>query len=600
MAEEDKDGEFLRLFTRWARRVRQRLSTRGLLAGTSIGLFAGALAATAAWWWRYGELRPFAALLGVAGAIVGVAWMQRRRWSDETVALYLDKKLGSDETITTAIELASSEDSAARALVIDRAVEVLGSKPPKGMWPRMWRVWHAVAPLSAGAIVWLSLTQLPPGPPAPPPPPGSDIVTLEDVEGLDEVIELSDLDARDPKERERLRELSERAKKLREKLRDGMERREAQAEIAKLRDDIAAERQRFGSGEERAGLEAAMNKMSKNPDLGEAQKALGDRDLTRFDQEMEKLANKLEAADREQAKKALEEAIEAAKKAGAKNVAKSLEEQKKLLEERAKRAEALKELAESFGEGLSPEAKKALEDFKDSGSGEDAQKLAEELGKALEGLSEEDKKKLAEKLKQEASKMNPDGAGAMPMTKEQLEEMQKKLSSPEGQKELAEQLKEWANQPPQSQDAQKQQELDDAGRGCELTQKQLGMPVPTPGKGGKDGKGNGKGNGKDQANADDKGKGKGGPGPGGGRGDHGGSTQKVAGDGVRSRANARINPGSPNPGVSLGRAPGKEGETANKVGTGVLGEVGPGEVGDVDKSEVPEEYREQVGRYFEP
>jgi hypothetical protein len=33
---------------------------------------------------------------------------------------------------------------------------------------------------------------------------------------------------------------------------------------------------------------------------------------------------------------------------------------------------------------------------------------------------------------------------------------------------------------------------------------------------------------------------------------------------------------------------------------GSLGSVAPGEIGAVEQSEVPEEYREHVGRYFEP
>ncbi len=36
------------------------------------------------------------------------------------------------------------------------------------------------------------------------------------------------------------------------------------------------------------------------------------------------------------------------------------------------------------------------------------------------------------------------------------------------------------------------------------------------------------------------------------------------------------------------------------LGQGALGEAAPGEVGGVDRSDVPEEYREQVGRYFPP
>jgi hypothetical protein len=57
---------------------------------------------------------------------------------------------------------------------------------------------------------------------------------------------------------------------------------------------------------------------------------------------------------------------------------------------------------------------------------------------------------------------------------------------------------------------------------------------------------------------------------------------------------------APGAGMSLGRAAGREGGTANRQGTGALGQVGPSEVSGVDSNEVPEEYREQIGRYFQP
>jgi hypothetical protein len=634
-----ESGEFARSFARWAARVRGRLAASRVATGATIGLLVGVGAAAGLWWMGQGELRPYSALLGVLGAWFGGWFAHRRRWSDGSVALYLDKQLASDEAIATAIDLQTRDErTAAHEMVLSHASDALRAKPPKGMWPRMWRVWHAVAPLAVGAIVWLSITQLPPTPVEQPPPPGTQLITLQDVDGLDKVIALSELDPRDEAQRQRLKKLSERAEKLREKLRKGMEKREAQDEIARLRDDVAAERQKLGSGSQRAGLEAAINKMGNNPDLSRAQKALGDRDLTAFDEEMEKLANSLEDADREAAKKALEEAAKAAREKGAEDVAKTLEEQKKLLEERSKRAKALKELAKAFGDGLSPEAKKALEDFERSGSGKDAQKLSDQLGKALENLSEEDRKKLAKKMKEQAGQIDPNGTDAMPMTKEQLEEMQKKLGTPEGQKQLAEQLKEWANQPPQSGESQRQKGLGDAQKGLNDAQKQLGTPMPTPGpqqgqqgqqgkgkgqqgkgkgqqgkgkgqqgqgKGqqgqGKGQQGQGKGQqGQGQGNQNDQGDGQGGPGPGGGQGDHAGSTKPIQGDSVRSRANARLNPGAPNRDTSLGRAPGRAGETANRQGTGRLGEVGASQVGNVERSEVPQEYREQVGRYFQP
>ena len=55
--------------------------------------------------------------------------------------------------------------------------------------------------------------------------------------------------------------------------------------------------------------------------------------------------------------------------------------------------------------------------------------------------------------------------------------------------------------------------------------------------------------------------------------------------------------GEARPSAALPREPG---ETANQVGSGALGAVGPAEVGGMERSDVPEEYREQVGRYFSP
>jgi hypothetical protein len=50
----------------------------------------------------------------------------------------------------------------------------------------------------------------------------------------------------------------------------------------------------------------------------------------------------------------------------------------------------------------------------------------------------------------------------------------------------------------------------------------------------------------------------------------------------------------------LGRTEGRAGESANLRGTGALGQVGASEIEGVTRGDVPEEYREQVGRYFQP
>jgi hypothetical protein len=59
-------------------------------------------------------------------------------------------------------------------------------------------------------------------------------------------------------------------------------------------------------------------------------------------------------------------------------------------------------------------------------------------------------------------------------------------------------------------------------------------------------------------------------------------------------------PGVPLGARGFGRAPGQSGETANQVGTGELGSARADAIGAIEGSDVPEDYREHVGRYFEP
>lgn len=612
-------------FQRWSRRIRARLALDLVLTGAAAGMVLGAGACAAAWQTRHGELRPFTAAGGLLGAVAGAAVARRRRWRDADVALYLDARLRSDEAISTAVEMeakalsakaGAENDDPARAVVITHAAQALEKATPKLVRAPLLRPWHAAVPLAAAAIGYMSWAPLPPAPAEPPPPPGIEKVHLADVAGLEKVIKLAEVDARDEVQKERLKKLAEEAKKIREKLRNGVEKREALADIAKLRDAITAERLSLGDGEQRQGLESALGKLGENPSMRDAQKALGDRDLVQFDEEMEKLANKLERDDREQAKKTLEEAAEAAKQAGAPDVAKALEEQKKLMEERGKKGEALRELAKALGEGLSDDAKEALKDFEGSGSSKAEQKLAEKLEEALGKLSPEERKQLAENLKKQASKMPEEALGGPP-SKQQMKDLAEQLGTPEGQQQLEEQLRQMAKEPaPESEESERQRALEDAQRGAGEAEGQLGgapMPMPMAGtgqgsSGGKDGSGSG---GKDGSGKSSGGSGKGGSGKdqggvtpghseGGGPGEHAGQTGVVDGEGVKARANARINKGKPMPGLVMGRTTGRAGETANMQGTGALGAAGSGEIGGVERSDVPEEYREQVGRYFQP
>jgi hypothetical protein len=611
-----EETAFRETFRRWAGRVRRRLGLERVLTGAAIGLVLGAGAAGAAWQTRHGAMRPFMAGAGVLGAVAGAVIARRKRWKDGEVALYLDGRLDGKETIATAIELDrdESDESAARAVVISQAANLLEKASPKDARPSFFRPWHLAIPLGIAAIGYVSLLPLPALPKLAAAPPGTDKVKLADVKGLEKIIELANADARDDAQRKRLDKLAEDAKKLREKLKDGMEKREAQAEIGKLKDAITAERLSLGDGEQRQGLESALGKLAENPDLKDAAKALGDRDLVSLDEEMEHLANKLEKEDRERAKKTLEEAAEAARKANAPDVAKALEEEKKRLEEMAKKNEKLKELGKSIGEGLSDDAKEALKDAEDGkGGSKEQQKLAEKLEEALGKLSPEERKQLAENMKKRASEMSGEEGGGEGPSKEQLKELAEQLESPEGQKQLAEELKKMAEAPGEgSEEGERQKKLDGAQEGAGEAEGQLGAPMPVPvqgpGQGGKPGP-----SGKDgQKGAGDKG----GPGgknggkdegkpfaghsEGGGPGDHKGQTGVVDGPGMKSRANGPINKGKPMPGIVMGRTTGKAGETANIQGTGALGGAAAGELGAIERSDVPEEYREQVGRYFQP
>jgi len=594
---ETEHGRFRGLFQRWARQVRLRITARWALSGLAVGLALAGVAAAALWWQRMGSLRPLAAALGLVGALVALLIAARRRLSDTDVALYLDARLDAKEAISTALELGESE---ARAVVISDATSALDKGDPKRARPRVLAWLHGLAPAGAGAVVYLSLIPLPPAPAPPPPPPGSALVQIANLQGLEKIERLEKLDARDAEQKERLKQIAEEAKRLREQLAKGMEKREAQSKIAKLRDDVAAERLKLGDQKNRAGLEAAVGKLAENKSTKDAAKALGDGDLVEFDKKMQELANKAEKADREAAKQALKEAEKAAREKGAKELAKALEEQQKLFEKREAKAEALRELAKGMKGKLSEEALKDLEEFGQSGSPEAQKRLAESLEKALQGMSEEERKRLAERLQKQMEQQG----GMNPMTKEQIDDLSKRLGTPEGQKALEEQLKELAKPDP-SEESQREQGLGDAEKGGAEAERGLGgMPVPmegsgTPGPGDKGDKGDKPGQ---KGNQGDKGDGSGGPGSKKdyGTGDHKGNTAKLDGKSLRSKAGTKINPGAPMQGSTLGRAPSRPGETANQAGSGALGQAGPSELGGVEGSEVPEEYREQVGRYFQP
>ena len=587
MADSAEAPELERYFARAARRVRGRLWLKHVLTGAAFGLCAGAL-----WWLRQGQLRPFAATLGVLGAGAGALLAARKRWSDEDVALYLDEKLASREQIVTAVGLREQQSEAARHLKRSAARALQDSLPKLG-GPRVWDVAQLAAPLATAAIVWLSLTPLPQAPLVARPP-GVEKIQLANVQGLERIEALRDQKARNPEDERRLRALADEAKKLRSELAQGMEKRDALAAVAKLRDSIAELRSEFGKSQNRQGLEAAIGALNENPQLRKAARALGDGDITAFDKEMQRLANQAEEQSRESAKRALEAAERAAREKGAPSLADALKEQQGAFAQRSADAEALRELARALEGQLDPEAREDLEEFGQSGDPKAGQRLAEAMGKALSKLSEEERKRLAERLKQQLGK---EGGAASPMSREELEDLERRLSSAEGQEELEQRLKQLVS-PDQAPEAQRDGALDDAERGLSEAERGLGAtPIPSPG--GPSPAGPSPGAGKEPSGGKEPG---GGPGShhDTGTGEHAGQSQAVDAPELRAKANVKRSGVGPMHAATLGRAPARPGDTANQRGTGSLGSVAPGEIGAVEQSEVPEEYREHVGRYFEP
>ncbi len=593
MADASASPELERSFGRVARKVRGRLWLGRALTGAAFGLCAGSLLAGALWWFRQGELRPFAAGLGLLGVGVAAVVAARKRWSDEDVALYLDEKLGLRQQIVTALGLGAETHEAARHLR-RTAAEALGANAPKLRGPKVLDAPQLLAPLGAAAIVWLSLAPLPPAP-AVARAPGVERVQQAEVKGLERIEALRDQKGRSPEDERRLRALADEAKKLRAELAQGIEKREALSRMAKLRDSIAELRSEFGKEQNRQGLEAAIAALSQHPEMKKAERALGDGDITAFDQEMQRLANQAEKQARESAKQALEEAERAAREQGAPGLADALKEQRDAFEQRSADAEALRELGRALAGKLDPEALEDLKEFGASGDPKAARRLAEAMGKALSKLSDEERQRLAEQLKKQLDQ-SP-GGGASPMTREELQELARRLASPDAQKELEEQLRQMANPKPAG-EARRDGALGEAERGLGEAERGLGMmplpmagdPAQSPGQPGSPGQGNPSGQ-----------QPSGGPGSGdSGTGDHSGQTPSVSAPELRAKANVQRSGVGPMHAATLGRAPARPGDTANQRGTGSLGSAAPGEIGAVEQSEVPEEYREHVGRYFEP
>jgi hypothetical protein len=596
---EPSPDAFLGELRRQARRVHARQLLHGSLWGAVGGSVTSAAAVGILWWQRF-EPRTLGLVPIVVGGIIGAAVGFARRFSLGEVALYLDARLVASEAVSSAWSTRSVETSPARA-VRARAASLLRAAEPRRTRLGAWSRFHLAAVPAIVAALWLCRIPLPERA-AYAKPRGSELVRRGPVPGLERIEALAGATALSAGDAERLKRLAEEAKRLNQELARGLEKRDAQARMAALRDGVSSLRQRFGDRGERAGLEAALGALGAERSTERAAKALGAGDIVAFDEEMQRLANQAESAARDSARRTLAEAERRASDKGAKQLSEMLARQRKSFAEREARMRALRELERELGEKLGPEARKDLAELDRSGDPEAARRLAESLARALTSMSPAERKKLAEALKRrmsdDASKNGASRDRERSMTSEEMERFLRGLESEAGQRALAEQLRELARNP--NADAERERALDDAERGGAEAERGLGgnaLPLPLPGKGGSPNpsdSGQRAGAGTNPGSGTSSGRG-GGP-----ENHQGGGASRIDADELRAQARGRWLPGAPLAARSLGRAPGRAGETANELGVGNLESRAAGEVGAVEGADIPEEYREHVGRYFEP
>jgi len=583
---EHEGGAFERSFERAAKTARLWLGLRALVSSLAVGAAVAAPLAGIAFATRSAEARIVLPVTGLAvGSIAFGLAAHRRRLADRDLALFFDRRLATDEAIATALDL--GDEDPARPVVADKAARALSEAPSKRLRPRVLSRAHALLPVAVAALAWVSLRPLPPAPPAPPPAPGTETVKLEDLRDLDRLVDALDAaKARDEAQEKRLAELRTKARDLRDRLARGDARRDLQSQMAELSDRLTAERLDLGSGERTRGFEAALKKMD-TPELSGAKRALAERDMAALDDEMQRLAKDLEASSREKAKKDIDAAIEAAKAEGADDVAKALEEQKKRFEKAEKKSERLEEIERALGDRVPQEGRPKPGEEGKPLDAEQKEKLREALEKALSQMSEADRKKLAEELAKQAREAKDEkGRPLSEEDKKALRELAERLATDEGAKELAKELAAMKKGEEESGEAKRQAQLESAQSSLDKAKSEVGG-APSP---------SAQGTASSSAGANGAG-GEGGP-----------KTKKrpvapsrpVAGSAFRAHASATLGSGAPLPEATVGRAPSAPGETANRKGQGALGKVGPDEIGAVSHSDVPEEYREQVGRYFQP
>ncbi len=512
------------------------------------------------------RLWPFFSLTALGG-LVGWLIARRRALTDEEVALFLDARLAANQLMVSALPLAKTAGSSAAArVVVERADEVLGSASRRSLRPRLATPWLSMVP--AGALLMWLASALEPRPAQVGDAPAVDVdaVREEQVPELERLLEaVAKITPADAEQSARLERLAARARALKEQIKSGTPRREALAELAELAAALEAEKLGVHGDQDRAGLEAALARLGDGG-LERERRALAENDPRALDVSLERRANSASATERERIRQELTEAAKAARAEGAQDLARNLDLRAKAFETGARQAAELREISRALGAELPDAARTDLERLESTGDPEAERRLAEAMAKTLRGLSEQQRQRLNERLSQQASPQ----PGSL---------------DPRALAELAQKLSQMSDR--QIEEAMKKADADGAGTGA-ATQAALSAAVAEV-QALKQRLGAGMGAGGQAAPST----------AGSSVAAHGQTAPLLAPNGSL-QVDAALLPGAPGSPAVTRRVPARPGETANAAGKGALGQAGPTELGAASDGDIPPEYRDQVGRYFQP
>lgn len=335
---------------------------------------------------------PWLSLLAV-GLLVGLIRELFQLPPAHDIALYIDRKLGAESSIVTAIEL---DDDGRRRLseTVSMATSKLSGAHMRDVRPKfssraLW-LYPIAIPCFALVLLYPSIA------PTDPSVPGTEEVRIDDAEALTQLEHLAEEEVTDTERQERLEELAEQASKLRQLLSDGAEQREALDQVAELSETVEREIGRESAAERRARDRA----IEALDDEAEMSSALAERDLEALDQAVERAAARREAADRARAQQALRGASEAAAGEGDSALSHLLAASERRLRQRSEQARLARALLEGMPELEGGRLSRALERLERDGDGSQLDEaLVDAMREAWSQLTPDERQRLADAIR---------------------------------------------------------------------------------------------------------------------------------------------------------------------------------------------------------